>query len=152
MNFKNIFRFVLLIAVVASIFVSCSKDEDKDTVKEVTDTVKDGTWRVSYFYNSGKNETVNFEGYNFIFGDSNIMNANKEANSYTGQWFVSKSTSDNDLFSTIFKISIGPNDIFQDLNGDWKVIENTGSSITLKDDSHGETAIDYLTFEKNPVQ
>jgi hypothetical protein len=149
MKFKNIFRFVLLITVVFASFVSCNKDEDKDAVKEVIDTVKDGTWKVSYFYDSGKDKTVNYAGYNFVFGDSNVLNATKETNSYNGMWSAAKSTSDDDLFSTIFKISIGPNDIFQDLNGDWKVIEKTGSSITLKDDSKGETAIDFLTFEKN---
>jgi hypothetical protein len=153
MKFKNIFRFVLLITVVFATFVSCNKDEDKDAVKEVIDTVKDGTWKVSYFYDSGKDKTVNYAGYNFVFGDSNVLNATKETNSYNGIWSVAKSTTDDDLFSTIFKISIGPNEIFQDLNRDWKVIENTGSSITLKDDSKGETAIDFLTFEKNiPIQ
>lgn len=43
---------------------------------------------------------------------------------------------------------MSPVDIFQDLNGDWKVMDNTGSSLMLKDDSKGEIAIDYLTFEK----
>jgi hypothetical protein len=152
MKGKNISRFVLFMAVVIATFVSCSKEEDKDTVKEVMNTMKDGTWKVSYFYDSGQDKTANYVGYNFIFGDSNVLNATKETNSYSGLWSVAKSTSDADLFSTIFKVSIGPNDIFQDLNEDWKVIENTGSSITLKDDSKGEKAIDYLTFEKNPVQ
>ena len=149
MKFKNTCRFVLLITVVVFTFISCNSEEDKDAVDEVTDTVKDGTWSVSYFYDSGENKTVNYAGYNFVFGGSNILNASKETNSYNGSWFVTKSNSDDDLFSTIFKISIGPNDIFQDLNGDWKVIENTGSSLTLKDDSQGETAIDYLTFQKS---
>lgn len=146
MNFKSIFR-LLLITVLVTTIVSCS-DDDKDSVKEITDTVKDGLWRISYFYNSDKDQTVNYEGYQFVFGDSNILAATKETNSYTGQWSVAKSTSDNDLYSTIFKVSIGPNDIFQDINRDWKVIENTGSYITLKDDSQGEKAINYLTFQK----
>lgn len=138
-----------MITVVIATFVSCSNDNNKSTVDEVTSAVKDGTWKVSYFYDSGKDETGNFTGYNFTFGDATVLTASKETNSYTGQWSVTKSTSDDDLFSTIFKISIGPNDIFQDLNGDWKVIENTGTSLKLKDNSKGETAIDYLTFEKN---
>ncbi|HKO77844.1 MAG TPA: hypothetical protein VJU52_11525 [Flavobacterium sp.] len=153
MEFRNIYRFVLLITVVVATFVSCSNDDSKNTVDDVSDAVKDGTWKVSYFYNSGKDETVNYVGYDFTFGGNNVLTATKEANSYTGMWSVVKSTSDNDLFSTIFKVSIGPNDFFQDLNRDWKVIENTGTSVKLKDDSKGETAIDYLTFEKNtPVQ
>lgn len=148
MKFRNICRFILLITVVIFSFISCNSDEKKDAVDEVTDIIKDGTWGVSYFYNSGEDKTADYTGYNFVFGSNNILNASKETNSYNGSWFVSKSTSDDDLFSTIFKISIGPNDIFQNLNGDWKVIENTGSSLTLKDDSQGETAIDFLTFQK----
>jgi hypothetical protein len=148
MKFRNILRFILLITVLVSISVSCNSDENKNTVDEITDTVKEGTWKISYLYNSGKDETANYAGYNFVFGGNTLLTAVKETNSYNGQWFVVKSTSDDDLFSTIFQISIGPTDIFQDLNRDWKVIENTGSSLTLKDDSHGEKAIDYLTFEK----
>ena len=149
MKFRNILRFVLLITAAVVTFVSCTKDESKSTVDEVSDTVKEGTWKVSYFYDSGKDKTVNYLGYNFVFGGNNVLNATKATNSYNGQWFVAKSTSDDDLFSTIFKISMSPVDIFQELNGDWKVVENTGSSLKLKDDSKGETAIDYLTFEKN---
>lgn len=137
-----------MITVAVAIFVSCSKDESKSSVDEVSDALKDGTWKVSYFYDSGKDETVNYAGYNFVFGGNSVLTVSKDPNSYNGKWFVAKSTSDNDLYSTLFKISIGPNDIFQDLNGDWKVMENTGSSLMLKDDSEGEAATDYLNFEK----
>ncbi|QKJ64026.1 hypothetical protein [Flavobacterium sp. M31R6] len=148
MKLKNIYRFVLFITVVVATFVSCSNDDSKNTVDDVSDTIKDGTWKVSYFYDSGKDETLNYAGYNFVFGSNDVLTSTKETNSYIGMWSVAKSTSDNDLFSTIFKISMSPVDIFQDLNGDWKVMENTGTSVKLKDDSKGETAIDYLTFEK----
>lgn len=148
MKFKNTLQLVLWIAVVIAAFVSCNNDDNKTTPDNIEDTVKDGTWRVSYLYNSGVEKTANYAGYNFVFGGNNVLTATKETNSNTGYWFVDTSKSDNDLFSSIFEISIGPNDIFQDLNADWKVIENTGSSFTLKDDSHGDTAINYLTFQK----
>ncbi|PZX94573.1 hypothetical protein DOS84_03175 [Flavobacterium aquariorum] len=114
MNMKlgNIFRFVLLITVVVSTFVSCSSDESKNTVDGGADTVKEGMWKVSYFYDSGKDKTVNYTGYNFVFEGNNVLNASKEINTYTGWCFVAKSTSDDDLFSTIFKISMSPVDIF----------------------------------------
>lgn len=149
MKFNTIFRFVLLLVVVAITFVSCSSDDSKNTVDETTKSVKDGTWKIGYFYDSGKDETADYAGYNFAFGDNSVLIASKETSPYTGQWFVFKSKSDDDLFSTIFKISIGPEEIFQDLNRDWKLIENTGTSLKLKDDSQGELQIEYLTFEKN---
>ncbi|MDR6845823.1 hypothetical protein [Flavobacterium granuli] len=134
--------------IVVASFVCCNSDDHKTGVDDVTDTVKDGTWRVSYFYDSGADKTANYLGYSFVFGGNYLLTATKETNTYNGQWFVSKSTSDNDLYSTIFKISIGPNDIFENLNADWKVMSNTDATLTLKDDSKGETNIDYLTFEK----
>jgi hypothetical protein len=148
MKIKNIFSYVLFIIFVTAIFVSCNSDDYKTGTDAVSDALKDGTWRVSYLYKSGVEKTANYTGYNFVFGSSNILSAVKETNSYSGQWFVTKSTSDADLFSTIFKVSIGPSEIFQDLNADWKVIENKDNSLTLKDDSRGDTAISYLTFEK----
>ena len=148
MKIKNTFRFILLTIIVISTFVSCHNDESKNTVDDVADTVKEGSWRISYFNNSGTVETENYEGYNFVFGDNAVVTASKETNTYNGQWFVNESTSDDDLFSTIFKISIGPNELFQNINRDWKLMDNSGSTLMLKDDSKGEKAIDYLTFEK----
>lgn len=148
MSFRKIFRVVLLIIVVTGTFVSCSNDDSKNTVDDVTDSVKDGVWKISYFYDSGKDETQDYAGYNFTFDDNTVLTASKEMNSYTGVWSVSKSTSDDDLYSTIFNIAFGSPDILIDLTDDWKVIENTGTSLKLKDDSKGDSAIDYLTFEK----
>ena len=148
MKLTNTFRSVTLIILMFSTFVSCNKEESKNTVNNVSDTVKEGTWRISYFYHSGKTETEKYVGYNFVFGGNGILTASKETNTYNGQWLVNESTSDDDLFSTIFKISMSPTDIFSDLNEDWKVIENADSTLKLKDDSHGDTAIDYLTFQK----
>ena len=148
MSFRKIFRVVLLIIVVTGTFVSCSNDDSKNTVDDVTDSVKDGVWKISYFYDSGKDETQDYAGYNFTFDDNTVLTASKEMNSYTGVWSVSKSTSDDDLYSTIFNIAFGSPDILIDLSDDWKVIENTGTSLKLKDDSKGDSAIDYLTFEK----
>jgi len=148
MKFRNTFRFALLMAFVIVTLVSCSSEDSKNTVKEITNTVKEGTWKIGYFYDSGADKTQNYTGYIFTFGDNTILTASKETNTYTGQWSVGNSTSDDDLYSTIFKISIGPMNIFEGLNGNWKVIENTGTSLKLKDDSHGDLAIDYLNFEK----
>lgn len=149
MNFRNIFKFVLLIAVVATTFVSCSSEDSNTGAKDVSDTVQEGTWKIGYFYDSGTDKTQNYAGYNFTFGNNTVLTATKGTNSYGGVWSVSKSTNDSDIHSTIFKIAFGSPDIFANLTGDWKVVENTGTSLKLKDDSKGDTVIDYLNFEKN---
>ena len=148
MKFKNTLRFVLLMVVLAFTFVSCNSDDYKTGADEVSDTVKDGTWKVSYFFDSNADKTGSYAGYNFTFGNNTVLTATKETNSYLGQWSASKSTSDDDLYSTIFMIALGSPEVLTNLTGDWKVIENTGTSLKLKDDSKGETAIDYLYFDK----
>lgn len=149
MKMRNIFRLVLLMAVVIVTFSSCNSDDYKTSADDVSDTVNDGTWRVGYFNESGTDKTADYSGYNFTFGDNTVLTATKETTSYTGIWSVAKSTSDSDLFSTVFNITFGSPDIFVELTGDWKVVENTGTSLKLKDDSKGDTDIDYLNFEKN---
>lgn len=139
----------MLVATVITTFVSCSTDDYKTGADDVANTVKDGTWKIGYFYDSGADKTQNYTGYIFTFGNNTVVMASKEINSYNGVWSVAKSTNDNDLFSTIFKLAFGSPDILINLSGDWKVIENTGTSLKLKDDSKGDTATDYLNFEKN---
>ncbi|AOW10449.1 hypothetical protein EM308_13575 [Flavobacterium gilvum] len=135
--------------IVITTFVSCGSDDYKTGAKDVADTVKDGTWRVGYFYDSGVEKTKSYEGYNFTFGENTTLTAIKGIIINTGIWSVAKSTNDADIYSTIFKITFASPDIFAQLTGDWKVIENTGTSLKLKDDSKGDTQIDYLNFEKN---
>lgn len=148
MKFRNVFRFVLLITIIVSSLVSCANDEDINTVDEIGDTIKNGTWKVAYFYDSGVDKTQNYAGYNFVFSEDALLTATKETNTNTGLWFVSKSTSDADLFSNIFKVSLGSPEVLIHLSRDWKVMENTGKFLMLKDDSRGELAINHLTFEK----
>lgn len=148
MKAKNTVGYIVVLLVAISTLFSCHSDENKDDVDDVQDTLKEGTWRISYFYHSGTDKTESYAGYTFIFAGNTVMTASKEDNSYTGQWFTSKSTSDDDLFSTIFEISMSPAEIFHDLNEDWKVMDNTGNSLSLKDDSNDGNAIDFLTFQK----
>lgn len=148
MKFRNIFRLVLVIAIIVSAFVSCANDDNKNTVDDIGDTVQEGTWKVTYFYHSGLDKTQNYADYNFVFGEDELLTATKETNTYAGSWYVSKSTSDADLFSNLFKLSFGSPEVLTHMSGDWKVIENTGTSLKMKDDSKGELTINYLTFEK----
>lgn len=130
-------------------FLSCNSDHYNTGADEVADSVKEGTWRVSYFSDSGSDKTANFEGYFFVFSNNSALIATRESISHNGIWSVAASTNDADIHSTVFKIAFGASDIFGDLTGDWKVVENSGSILKLRDDSEGDTAVDYLNFEKN---
>jgi len=149
MKFKNLFRYVLMIVFISTTFVSCNNDDYKTGVDDVADTVKNGTWKVGYFYESGVAQTEGYEGYNFTFENNTVLTATKETNTYTGAWSVATSTSDADISGTFFMIAFAAPEVLIKLAGNWKVIENTGTSLKLKDDSKGETDERLLYFEKN---
>lgn len=148
MKFRNIFRFVLMITFIVTALVSCGNDDDKNTVNDIEDTVQEGNWKVAYFYKSGVDKTQNYAGYNFVFSEDVLLTVTKGTDTYSGLWYISKSTSDADLFSNIFKLSLESPELLIQLNGEWKVMENTGTFLMLKDDSKGDSAINHLTFEK----
>jgi hypothetical protein len=149
MKFTSLTRYALLIAVVITALVSCNSDDYQTGVDEVSDTVKDGTWKVGYFFDSGVDKTQNYAGYNFTFGNYGVLTATKETLTYSGIWSVSPSTNDSDVNSTIFMIAFGSPDVLMQLGRNWKVVENTGTSLKLRDDSQGDAAINNLYFEKN---
>ncbi|PKB18202.1 hypothetical protein [Flavobacterium sp. 5] len=148
MRFRIVIRYVLLIVVVMATFVSCSNEDSKTGANDVSDAVKDGTWKVSYFAESGDDKTQDYKGYSFTFRDNSILTASKGTNSYTGVWSASKSSNDDDISSTIFMVTFDTPEVLINLSGNWKVVENTGNVLQLKDDSSGDSTIGHLYFEK----
>lgn len=147
-----------LIPFLAAIFMlnvasMCSNDDTRSFVDPtpVINTAVQGTWRVTFFEDSGTNETHHFNGYNFTFGASNVLTATNGSNTYTGTWSVTNDDSNddspsNDLDFNIF-FSSPPN--FQELSEDWNIISYTATRIQLIHVSGGNGGTDHLTFEKN---
>lgn len=148
-----IFTFVSLV-----IFTGCNTDNDNDSnndlKSEIEDNVKKGTWRITKFMDDGDDESNHFTGYNFTFGDNNVLTASNTVNTYTGTWIVSDGDSDDDSdddsqddldFNIFFA---GPDD-FKELSDDWDLISQSSTKIELIDVSDENGGADYLTFEKN---
>ena len=77
----------------------CSDDDDSNTSADPTpviNTVTSGTWRITFYEDSGVDETYHFTGYNFTFGASNVLTASNGTNTYTGTWSVTNSDSNDD--------------------------------------------------------
>ena len=110
----------------------------------LSETVENGTWTISYFWDSDKDETSHFSGFDFTFESDGVLNATNGTDSYSGAW--STQTDDNHLVLNINFLS--PED-FQDLTDDWHIIEFTKTTIQLEDISGGDGSIDYLTFSRN---
>jgi hypothetical protein len=147
-------------AVMAMLFVlttssTCSDDDDSpisnsNNSAEVVNIVNNGTWRITYFYDTDQEETSNFNGYNFTFGANNVLTASNGTNNYTGVWSISDSNSNDDSPSDLdFNIVFNSPAQFEELSDDWDIIEKSATVIQLRDVSGGNGGTDYLTFTKN---
>jgi len=132
----------------------CSSDDNpspsNNNPEDVINIVNNGTWRITYYYDTDHEETSNFNGYNFTFGASNVLTATNGTNNYNGSWSVTDSNSNDDSISDLdFNISFTAPVQFEELTDDWEIIEKSTTEIRLKDVSGGNGGIDYLTFTKN---
>ena len=142
-------------------FASCDSSDDSDTTlapadaSELRATAQDGQWRITYFFDTDKEETSDFAGYVFTFGADGTVTATKDAIEVSGTWSVSDSSSSSsddspdDSSDVDFNLFFAGSALFEDLNDDWDILEYTSTRIELIDVSGGNGGTDYLTFEKN---
>lgn len=134
-----------------------SNDDNGNSADQVRQIAQNGTWGVSYFFDSDEDETSNFSGYTFTFGSDGTLTATKGTTTVTGSWSVlddssnsssddDGNSSDDDDFNIFFPVPES-ND-FEDLNDDWDIISVTANKIELTDVSGGNGGIDFLTFTK----
>ncbi|NDP28450.1 MAG: hypothetical protein GZ087_13655 [Flavobacterium sp.] len=147
-------KLILLFAVLLNGVFSCSSDSSSSNAVDpnpVINTVKNGTWKITFYENSGVNETTNFTGYNFIFGSNSVLTATNGANTYAGTWSVTIDNSGDDSPSNDldFNIAFATSANFSNLTDDWNILERTDTKIKLVHVSGGNGGTDYITFEKN---
>ena len=137
---------ILLITLLAvSSLVSCDKDKILENIPgTLSETVENGTWKITYFMDSGVDETSHFSGFDFTFENDGILNSTNGTDSYSGAW--SSQTDDSHLELDINFLSP---EYFLDISDDWHIIEFSKVTIKLEDVSGGDGSIDYLTFSKN---
>ena len=147
---------LFVFAALLNVAGMCSKDDDVSTSASVNPapviyTMNKGTWRITFFEDSGTNETTNFAGFNFTFGASSVLTASDGSTTYTGSWSVTSDNSHDDSPSNDLDFNIGfaspPN--FEELTEDWNILEVNSNKIRLVHVSGGSGGTDYLTFEKN---
>ena len=148
------FLFTVAFLLTITTFFSCKKDDNPTTSvnnpSTVINIVNNGTWRITYYFDTDHEETSSFNGYNFSFGSGNILTASNGTNTYTGSWNVTDSNSNDDNLSDLdFVIAFNSPLQFLEISDDWEIIEKTQNSIKLRDVSGGNGGTDYLTFTKN---
>ncbi len=143
---KSIFLYgaILIFGMTLS---SCDDNSDNNQVSNVNDDVQSGTWKITSFIDSGKDETYHFTNYGFEFQGGGVVTAVSSSNTISGTWSITTGSSSSS--SNKFNLNFGPDDPFEDLNDDWDIQENSSKKIILMDVSGGNGGTDYLTFEKN---
>lgn len=123
---------------------SRSSNNHTTTPAQVIQTVQSGAWKISYFFDSGKNETNNYNNYLFTFQSNGTLTASNGSNTVKGS-----RSSGNDDSQTKLDISLGNINPWNHISDDWHVIAQSSTQIQLQDVSGGSGDIDYLTFTKN---
>lgn len=162
---KNLISKIIVTLVIAISIIACSKDESNTaaadngtSADQVALMVQSGTWRITYFWDTDKDETDHFAGYVFTFNADGTLIAVKGNVTVNGTWSViddsgnsssddDGNSTDDDDFNILF--SVPETSDFDDLNDDWDIISATATKIELTDVSGGNGGIDFLTFEKN---
>jgi hypothetical protein len=136
---------------------TCSNDDNSNSSsnelqQQVINTVSSGTWKVTFYQESGVDHTPYFTGFNFTFGSNNVLTATNGTNTYTGSWSVTsddKSNNDNSKDDVDFNIAFPSPSNFLELTEDWHILERTNTKIRLTHVSGGNGGTDFLTIEKN---
>lgn len=147
---KNTTFFSMLLVALTISFAACTNDSSNDlTPIVVENNVKSGQWRITSFIDSGNDETNHFTGYTFTFADNGSLTATNGANTYTGNWSITDSNSNDDSPDDIdFNISFSAPDDFEELSEDWDIVSQSSSRIELRHVSGGNGGTDNLVFEK----
>ncbi len=127
------------------IFSSCKKDDAPTiTTTNVTSTVSNGSWRITYYAESSVDKTSNYSGYSFTFASGGVITATKTATTVSGTW-----STGNDNSTVKLVLAFTTPTLFSDLSDDWHVLERTDTKIRTQHVSGGSGTTDYLTFDKN---
>jgi hypothetical protein len=145
---------ILLLAV--CFFISCDDDSvdgrsSNAKVTEVQNIAVASQWRITYFEDSGDNETNNFTGYIFEFDSGNLLTATNGSSNHAGTWSIvdDGSGDDNNDYDDIdFNIAFSNPADFTELSEDWEVVSASATKIELRHVSGGNGETDLLTFEK----
>jgi len=128
---------LFLLALTISL-ASCSKSNDDNPSNNNSNNKNDqvtGNWTVTYYFDSGKDETSDYSGYSFDFASTGVLTATHSSGTYTGTWRIGDSSSDDDSSSNKLVITISGNKAMDDLQDDWLINQITDSEIRLMDDN-----------------
>lgn len=139
----------------------CSSDEmdnpnnNSQQIMLIENITGSGSWIVSSYVDSGQDETNDFSGYTFTFGNDGTLITTNGTNTVSGIWSVTDSSNSNDDSNSIEDIdfnisfSVPTTSVFYELIDDWEIVTYNDNTISLIDISGGNGGTDTLVFTKN---
>ncbi len=124
--------FLAFLIASAAITSSCKKEDDStpnNSSSNVSGIITSGSWRVSYYHESGNDHTGNFNGYIFTFSNGGTMTATDSSGTTNGTW------STDDSNASEFHMSIGSTSPLSDLNNGWLITSQSATEVDMKDDN-----------------
>ncbi|MDJ0646090.1 MAG: hypothetical protein QNJ57_08935 [Flavobacteriaceae bacterium] len=149
---KKVFNIISVLVI--AVLIGCSSDDadmnSEARMQQIIAQAASGTWKITSYIDSGKDETSDYDGYVFTFKNDGSLVATKGTVTINGTWSVTRDSdsSDDDDNDIDFNISFTAPEIFQELTDDWDINSNTSSKIDLIDVSGGSGETDSLVFEK----
>ncbi len=127
-----------LVLLVSLGMVACDRfdDDNDDPTNTPANSVTNsylikGSWKVSLLTDDGRDETSDYDGYTFVFGDDGKLTATRGAVTTTGTWLTRRDDGSNEL---VILLSTTDKDLLE-LNDDWDIVLSTNSKIELQDDN-----------------
>jgi hypothetical protein len=150
----------ILVMVVFSIITEDKHNSDNNAgLKEkiITDKheitaiiVTNGAWQTSCYWKSEANEMINFDGFDFTFGDNDLLAVTDGTNEYKGTWTILETDSSSKNISDLkFYISFANPMHFVEIVDGWENIKKPYNYFELRDQSFRNGIYDLLTFSKN---
>lgn len=118
-------------------------------VEEVQEIVTSGKWKITYFFDTDKEETDKYSDYTFQFLPNGSLVASDGPAPLSGAWSVTDINDGSDNLDNIeFNISFTTTPLLDQLSDGWEIISASNLRIELRHISGGNGGTDLLTFEK----
>ena len=114
------------------------------TPRRISAQMTTDNWKVGWYQEDIANQTLHYTNYVFTFADDGSVSANNGTQTVVGTWATGLDNSD-----TKFYLNFGADPIFDELNENWDVLENSDNLLKLTHVGNSSGSTDFLNFERN---
>lgn len=139
---NNIKISLLPLALFFLFFSACKKSDDTLPGPGGSVTPASGQWKITYFFDK-KDETSNYTGYVFDFGNTGALKASNGSQTWTGTWSSGYDDSAN-KFLIDFNGSVPS--ALSELEEDWRILKMDDKLMHFEHVSGGNGDTDVVKF------